>query len=730
MYWYFLFFLISGYCSVLYEVIWLRLAMAQYGVTTPLVSLVLSIFMLGLGLGSWGAGIAVRRWSTRISFPILRLYALTEFLIGIAALLVPFELLAGRHLLEKLEPRGLSGLDFYLLAGIWIALTLVPWCTCMGATFPFAMFSIEKTNPGESPRSFSYLYLANVLGAILGAGFPLLLIELIGFRRTLQVTSSLNFLLAATAFVLTLRPAAKSTDTISEQTVASAVPTASDIGKLPWLLFGTGMTSMAAEVIWVRIYTAWLGTVVYAFAAILAFYLGATYLGSIVYRRRIFNNLLQGNLLWATLGFTVLLPVLAGDPRLSLRTSMRLGIGVIPFSALLGFMTPLLVDRISGGDGERAGRAYAANILGCILGPLVAGFILLPSLGERASLSVLALPWFAIGLLMTKSAVSARSVAPIERWIGAAVAGAALAMFFSTTPFEEQFSTKWVRRDYVATVVAKGGARLEKRLLVNGIGMTGLRAVTKTMAHFPLAMLGREPNNILIICFGMGTTHRSALSWGISSTVVELVPSVPQVYGFFHEDGPRLLQSPRSHLVIDDGRRFLGRTSELYDVITIDPPPPVEAAGSSLLYSKEFYRLTKRHLRAGGVLQQWLPTAEPIVQASVAKALQQSFRDVRVFPSILGNGLHFLASMTPISSASAETLASRMPKAAAGDFVEWGPEPTPERQFENLISKEIPLGQVINQSPDVPAIDDDRPVNEYYYLRRSVWAPLTRFVRD
>ena len=55
MQFYFFFFLVSGFCSILYEVIWLRLAMAQYGVTTPLVSLVLSIFMLGLGLGSWGA---------------------------------------------------------------------------------------------------------------------------------------------------------------------------------------------------------------------------------------------------------------------------------------------------------------------------------------------------------------------------------------------------------------------------------------------------------------------------------------------------------------------------------------------------------------------------------------------------------------------------------------------------------------------------------------------------
>src|SRR5580658_9525387 len=35
-----LFFLVSGCCGLMYEVIWLRLAMAHFGVTTPIVSLV------------------------------------------------------------------------------------------------------------------------------------------------------------------------------------------------------------------------------------------------------------------------------------------------------------------------------------------------------------------------------------------------------------------------------------------------------------------------------------------------------------------------------------------------------------------------------------------------------------------------------------------------------------------------------------------------------------------
>jgi spermidine synthase len=69
MLWYFVFFLISGFCGILYELVWLRLAMAQYGVTTPVVSMVLSAFMGGLGIGSLAAGKLIRRYGQRISFP-------------------------------------------------------------------------------------------------------------------------------------------------------------------------------------------------------------------------------------------------------------------------------------------------------------------------------------------------------------------------------------------------------------------------------------------------------------------------------------------------------------------------------------------------------------------------------------------------------------------------------------------------------------------------------------
>src|SRR5215472_2390783 len=100
--WFFLFFLISGFCSILYELIWLRLSMAAFGVTTALTSIVLSVFMAGLGLGSWGSGVWIRKYARQLRVSPLLIYALIELTIGSSALLVPHELHWGRQLLQRL----------------------------------------------------------------------------------------------------------------------------------------------------------------------------------------------------------------------------------------------------------------------------------------------------------------------------------------------------------------------------------------------------------------------------------------------------------------------------------------------------------------------------------------------------------------------------------------------------------------------------------------------------
>jgi spermidine synthase len=722
MIWFFIFFFISGSCSVLYELVWLRLSMAEFGVTTAMVSIVLSVFMAGLGLGSWASGAWTRRYGERITFPPLRLYAAIELLIGASGILVLYELRLGHSILERLG--STSSAEYYVVSAIWVAVTLIPWCGLMGATIPIAMLAIEQMLPQESSRSFSYLYMANVAGAVAGTALPLFLIELLGFHGTLKVGAACNCLIAVLALAKSTAVGSKNIQKKQTADVlrVSSEPavTATGGGSLLALLFATGLTSMGMEVVWVREFTPYLGTVVYAFASILAIYLMATFIGSRIYRKWSFRHSRESALLWTLLAFFALLPLVAASPKIHLNAVLRLLLGIAPFTGLLGFLTPMLVDRWAGGNPAKAGKAYAVNVLGCILGPLLAGFMLLPWISERWALVLLSLPWLIIGLRGVHSLGSSGSAPGFaERAASYLLLPLALGLFLASRDYERRYGkSSRVLRDSTATVIATG-IGMNKLLLVNGYGMTSLTPITKMMAHLPLAFLDRPPQNALAICFGMGTTFRSLHSWGITATVVELVPSVPRLFDYFHSDAQAVLNSPLSHVVIDDGRRYLERTPEQYDVITIDPPPPVEAAGSSLLYSEDFYAVLRQRLRPGGILQQWLPLGDAPTKAAVALALRRSFPYVRVFAFGGDWGFHFLASDRPLPNRSASELAKRLPAAAAADLVEWDRSPDAEGRFAKLLQNELPLDQLVGASPATPALSDDRPINEYYALRRG-----------
>ena len=727
--WYFFFFVVSGFCGLVYEVVWLRLAMASFGVTTALASIVISMFMAGLGLGSWGTGALIRRIIRPDGVRALRFYSAAEFLIGASSILVPLELRIGRALLEHLGSFGAwQSSRYYLVVAVWMAVTLVPWCACMGSTFPLLMSVIRQNAQSASERSFSYLYVGNVLGALLGTlASAFVLIELLGFQQTLYVAGILNASLALLAFRLSLRTAssrleAEPAATIKPRAQLYGFPS----GAVLLILFTTGLVSMGMEVVWIRQFTPYLGNVVYAFAGILAVYLLATVVGSHDYRSWAYSHQSgESASAWSLLLLFAVIPVVAADPLIPLRLGnvelggLRLS-AIVLFCALAGFLTPLLVDSWSAGDPDRAGTAYAVNVAGSIAGPLVAGFWLLPRLGERKAMMVLAIPLFVIAAATATRRMSSATVQsginPKIKFVLSAVA--AIVLLWRSHDYERKYAEREVRRDYTATVIATGKG-FDRKLLVNGVGMTTLTPVTKSMAHLPLAFLPRPPHNGLVICFGMGTTFRSVLSWGIPTTAVDLIPSVPALFGYFHSDASELVSSPLAHVVVDDGRRFLDGSTQTYDVIVVDPPPPTAAPGSSLLYSREFYDVAKRHLAYDGILQMWLPTAEGdgSTAIAVAKAIKQSFPYVRAFASFDGIGIHFLASMSPLSTTSSSVLAARLPTAAAADLVEWGPQSDAQKQFQLLLSHELMIEQLLKVDPRVPAIRDDQPINEYYLLR-------------
>ena len=697
------------------------MAYALFGVITPVLSVIISVFMLGLSLGSFLGGRWIANLAHRYKASPIVFYALTEFFIGLGAFAVPKFFSLGDHYL--LLVGEMNSLNYLLFSDVIIAVSILPWCILMGFTYPF-MISFLKGCDIKNTTSFSYLYFANIIGAMCGTLLTaIVLIELFGFYNSLLIAASLNLLICIVSIAISTRYPYNNTIIKNFDTKNKKLSTGKDIlitntAFTFFLLLLTGFTSMAMEVVWVRAFTPVLWTTIYSFAVLLTVYLFATWVGSSIYRRQLNQKsiLATGDLL-AYLSVFSFLPIVMNDPRLIMSIPVVL-ISIFPFCATLGYLTPKLIDEYSFGRPYEAGKAYAVNIVGCIAGPLFASYILLPTLGVKLSLIILAIPFLIFFVVYHKNALFKK------RWsIGMTILALILFLIstFVTVTYEELYTLQEgsvVRRDYTATVVSSGHG-MQKQLLVNGIGITSLTPITKMMAHLPLAFFQNEPHSALIICLGMGTTYRSALSWNIKTTAVELVPSVKDAFGYYFADAGTILKNPKGKIIIDDGRRFLIRTNETFDVITIDPPPPVEAAGSSLLYSEEFYNLIKKRLTERGIVQQWFPGGETKILQAVARSLSNSFPYVKVFKSVEGWGFHFLASMNPIDVPSVQKITSRMPVTAKDDMVEWYKGIDPDAVMRFILSHEVPLGTVLN-SDKLIRITDDRPYNEYYFLRRKI----------
>src|SRR5260370_3147530 len=237
-----------------------------------------------------------------------------------------------------------------------MGVTVVRWCAWRGGTLRLGMAVLRSEPDRDTQRSFSFLYVANLFGAVLGATVPLLLIEAAGFHKTLRVGMMLNFLIAVSAFILSFQPSSLAGKEQAVVLPQSRTAPVSAKAALLLLLFLTGLTSMGAEVVWIRLFTPSIGPVVYSFALILASYLIATFFGARIYRRWSSKNQRENAILWVFLPLLGLLPLLATDVRLPVSVAARVLLGVMPFSCELGFLTPMLVDRWSQGDPARAGR--------------------------------------------------------------------------------------------------------------------------------------------------------------------------------------------------------------------------------------------------------------------------------------------------------------------------------------------------------------------------------------
>ena len=266
----------------------------------------------------------------------------------------------------------------------------------------------------------------------------------------------------------------------------------------------------------------------------------------------------------------------------------------------------------------------------------------------------------------------------------------------------------------ITTVLKLRDRPLGDILLVNGKGMTVKATDTKMMAHLPRLVLP-NPLNSLVICFGMGTTYRSAISYGGQVTVVELVKEVFDAFDYFYADAKYVRAYPKGHMIVNDGRNFLKLTKEHFDVITVDPPPPIDAAGVTHLYSKEFLELARDRLAEGGIMAHWIPfpsSSGGVNDWNTFNMLLATFAEVYPYRMQLPGwhkiGMHLLGSMQPFQGSEDyfQQRFATVPITVTNDLNEWDQVPLSYFKLKPLESD----NQMLLNT-------DDHPYLEFNLLR-------------
>jgi spermidine synthase len=276
--------------------------------------------------------------------------------------------------------------------------------------------------------------------------------------------------------------------------------------------------------------------------------------------------------------------------------------------------------------------------------------------------------------------------------------------------------------DELATVDAVGGPA--KRLLIGGVGMTSLTVDTQLMAHLPKA-LRPGAKDFLVIAMGMGSTYRSGLRAGLRTDVVELSPSVPEMMPVFYDDAEQYLRHPRGRVIVTDGRNYVSLTDRRYDLITVDPAPPIESAGSVVLYTREFLAQCRRRLNPGGLFTLWMPYALPMEDF---KTHARTFRSVFAHTSLIlapgRHGLYMMGSDAPITLDDQAIRRHVGNPRTMADLRQMPDHPARIANADGWV-RAIRAGEwLVDAQVDAfvgtgPLITDDRPRSEYFLWRRA-----------
>jgi hypothetical protein len=252
--------------------------------------------------------------------------------------------------------------------------------------------------------------------------------------------------------------------------------------------------------------------------------------------------------------------------------------------------------------------------------------------------------------------------------------------------------------------------------------MTALTVDAKLMALMP-EFVQPSAQRMLVIAFGMGSTYRSGLRSGLTVDGVELVPSVPQMLGHFQPDAAAVLQNPRGRVIIADGRNYVELTDERYDIVVVDPPPPIQSSGTVVLYSQEFYRAAASRLNVGGVMMEWMPGGQTVDEFRAhVRTFSSVFADVLLAFGPSTHGVYMLGSASPVTLDQASIASVLSRPGVIGDLDEAADAPTSTAAgWLALMPTLAWIGgtDVARFGGTGPLITDDRPLTEYFLLRQT-----------
>jgi spermidine synthase len=257
--------------------------------------------------------------------------------------------------------------------------------------------------------------------------------------------------------------------------------------------------------------------------------------------------------------------------------------------------------------------------------------------------------------------------------------------------------------------------------------MTLLTVDAKLMPILPL-IARPESSRALVVAFGMGSAYRAALIAGLRTDAVELVPSVPKMFGYYYPDADAVLADPNGRVIVTDGRNHLELTKDRFDIIVTDPPPPIESSGASVISSKEYYEAGRDHLTPDGIMMQWLPYGGP------ADEFEDHIRTfASVFPQITlvkgagGYGIYMLGSQAPIAFDEANIRKVLARPGILEDISSAYDSPAKTvDEWVNVIARQTWMTDATARAAagSGPIITDDRPRPEYFLLRRLLGGEL------